>query len=354
MVRVSSAVYSLGRKGLIQLRHGLDALHGPQAQAQLQHLRDVQRQAAVHRFCAWVGVCHHALRCRHRGLPAHHAVEHGRKAVFIGIAALELCGGILLRGGIAFIQLFVQAAARRAQAHRGIACQTAAVVFHHADVLRADTAVHQTDLVHGGYAFKHRLQHGAGIVRADGAGVVFQPLIQRGAAQIFQNGVNAVIGFHHIQHGFQTIGRSDALDGAVQVRKIHAGGLEQHLTAGLGPQGAFCRALRREGNGQIFLDGHPETAQILCAAVEDALAVDAQHFPYGVAPGQHGAHRQGAAGVAPGKAFAAVRAALCCSGQRLQAVWTQACCFHCGLLIPFCAAAGSWAAAPAWEWCIFP
>ena len=184
--------------------------------------------------------------------------------------------------------------------------------------------------------------------------MVFQPLIQRGAAQIFQNGVNAVIGFHHIQHGFQTIGRSDALDGAVQVRKIHAGGLEQHLTAGLGPQGAFCHALRREGNGQIFLDGHPETAQILCAAVEDALAVDAQHFPYGVAPGQHGAHRQGAAGVAPGKAFAAVRAALCCSGQRLQAVWTQACCFHCGLLIPFCAAAGSWAAAPAWEWCIFP
>ena len=73
MVRVSSAVYSFGRKGLIQLRHGLDALHGPQAQAQLQHLRDVQRQAAVHRFCAWVesvtmrcaagtGACPHTMR----------------------------------------------------------------------------------------------------------------------------------------------------------------------------------------------------------------------------------------------------------------------------------------------------
>ena len=36
---------------------------------------------------------------------------------------------------------------------RSLACQTAAVVFHHADVLRADTAVHQTDLVHGGYAY---------------------------------------------------------------------------------------------------------------------------------------------------------------------------------------------------------
>ena len=318
----------LGGKCLIQLRHGLDALHGPQTQAKLQHLRNIQRQAAVNGLCPRVGVCDHTLCCRHRSLPAHHAVKHRCKAVFIGIAALELCSGVLFRGRIPLIELLVQAAPRCAQTHCGVARQTAAAVFHHPDVLRADAPVHQTDLVHCSHALKHRLQHRAGVVRTDGAGVVFQPLIQRGPARIFQHGIDGVVRFHHVQHRFQTVCRCDALDGVVQICKIHTGGLEQHLAAGLGAEhtadGTFCR----EGDWQVLFDGHPEAAQIFCAAVQDALTIDAEHFPYGVAPGQHRSHRQCAAGVASGKAFAAVRAALCSIGQRLQAVGAQACCFH--------------------------
>ena len=37
-----------------------------------------------------------------------------------------------------------------------------------------------------------------------------------------------------VQHGFQAVGRGDALDGVVEVCKIHPGGLKQHLAAGFG------------------------------------------------------------------------------------------------------------------------
>ena len=225
----------------------------------------------------------------------------------------------------------MQAAPRCAQTHCGVARQTAAAVFHHPDVLRADAPVHQPDLVHGGHALKHRLQHGAGIVRADGAGVVFQPLIQRGPARIFQHSIDGVVRFHHIQHRFQTVCRCDALDGVVQICKIHTGGLEQHLAAGLGLQDAVRAPLGRQGHRQIFLNGHPEAAQVLHAPVQDALPVQAPHLAHGVAPGQHRAHGQAAGGVAPRKHLAAVHTAVGGVGQLPHAVRTQAFLLHSSL-----------------------
>ena len=320
-----------GGERLHQLRHGLDALHGLEPQAHLQHVRHIARHGAVHGAGAGVGVRHHTLGGRHRGLPAHHAVEHRCKAVFVGIAALKLRRGILFRGRIPLVQLLAQAASGGAQAHRGVTRQTAPAVGHHPEVLRADAPVHQPDLVHGGHALKHRLQHGTGVVRAQRRALRFQPLVQRGAAQILHHRIHGVVGLHHVQHGFQPGGRGDALQRPVQVGKVHAGGLEQHLAAGLGLQDAVRAPLGRQGHRQIFLNGHPEAAQVLHAPVQDALPVQAPHLAHGVAPGQHRAHGQAAGGVAPRKHLAAVHTAVGGVGQLPHAVRTQAFLLHSSL-----------------------
>ena len=200
----------------------------------------------------------------------------------------------------------MQAAARRPQADGGVAGQPGAAVFQHPDVFRADAPVHQPHLVHGRHPVKDRLQHGAGFLRGDQLAPLVQPLVQRDAARVFQHRIDGVVGLHHVQHRLQPGGRGDPLDGAVQVPKVHPGGLEQYLAAGLGPQLVVGPALGRKGDGQVLLDGHPEAAAVLHAAVEDAFAVDAQHLPHRIAAGQQGAHRQSPGGVAPGKAAPAV------------------------------------------------
>ena len=172
----------LGRKRLIQLRHGLDALHDLEPQPQLQYIGDIGRYGRLYGACPGVRVRHHALGSGHGCLPAHHAVKDGGKAVFVGVAPLKLGGGVLLRRRVALVQLLVQAAACGAQTHGGVPCQTAAAIRHYPDVLRADAAVHQPCLVHGRHALKHRAQHGAGILCPHRGGAVCQPLLQRGAA----------------------------------------------------------------------------------------------------------------------------------------------------------------------------
>ena len=172
----------LGRKRLIQLRHGLDALHDLEPQPQLQYIGDIGRYGRLYGACPGVRVRHHALSSGHGCLPAHHAVKDGGKVVFVGVASLKLGSGVLLRRGVALVQLLVQAAACGAQTHGGVPCQTAAAICHYPDILRADAAVHQPRLVHGRHALKHRAQHGAGILCPHWSRAVFQPLLQRGAA----------------------------------------------------------------------------------------------------------------------------------------------------------------------------
>ena len=288
----------LGRKRLIQLRHSLDALHDLEPQPQLQYIGDVGRHGRLYGACPGVGVRHHALSSGHGCLPAHHAVKDGGKAVLIGVAPLKLGGGVLLRRGVALVQLLVQAAACGAQTHGGIPGQTAPAICHYPDILRADAAVYQPCLVHGCHALKHRAQHGAGILGPHRSGTIFQPLLQRGATQVFQHRIHGVIGLHHVQHGLQTAGGGNALDGAVQVCKVHAGGLEQHLAPLLGAQDAVRAPLRRKSDRQVLLDGHPESAQILHAAVQHTFAVQTAHLAHGIAPSQHRAHRQAARRVA--------------------------------------------------------
>ena len=203
----------------------------------------------------------------------------------------------------------MQAAARRPQADGGVAGQPGAAVVQHPNVFGADAPVDQPHLVHGRHPVEHRLEHGAGLLGGHQVFLLVQPLVQGHAAGVFQHGVDGVVGLHHVQHRLQAGGRGDALDAAVQVPKVHPGGLEQHLAAGLGAQLIVRPPLGRKGDGQVLLDGHPEAAPVFHPAVEDALPVDAQHLAHRVAAGQQGAHRQGPGGVAAGKAALAVGAA---------------------------------------------
>ena len=293
---------------LEELGHGLDALHRLQLQAHPEHVGKVLRHGGVHRPGAGVGVRHQPLCRRDRTLAADHSVDHRRKAVFIGVAALKLGGGILLRGRVTLVQLLVQAAARRAQPHRRVAGQPGAAVFQHPDVLRADAPVHKADLVHGGHAVEHRLQHGADLLRRQRAGMLIQPAAQRHAAGVFHHGIDGVVFLEHVQHRLQAVGRGDALDGAVKVGKVHPGGLEQHLAAQFGPQGGVHPPLRRQRQGHILLDGHPEAPDVLRAPVQDALTVDPFDLADGIPPAQHRAHRQTARRIAPCEHPAAMRA----------------------------------------------
>ena len=311
-----------------QLGHGLDALGRPELQAHPEHIRNILRHRPFQRAGAGVGVRHQPLCRRNRALPADHPVDHGGKAVFVGVAALKFGGGILLRCRVALVQLLVQAAARCAQTYGSVTRQACPAVFQHPDVLRADAAVHQPHLMHGRHTVKHRLQHIASRLGRNRAGTLIQPLLQRDAAGVFHHGVDGVVLLEHVQHGLQTVCRRDALDGAVEIGKVHPGGLEQHLAAQLGPEQRVRAPLRRQRQGHILLDGHPEPPDVLHAPVQDALAVDALHLAHGIPPGQQRAHRQAARRVAPGQYPAAVRAHRHPALQLAHAVRADAFCFH--------------------------
>ena len=138
----------------------------------------------------------------------------------------------------------MHAAARRAQPHGGVARQACPAVFQHPDVLRTDAPVHQPHLMHGRHAVKHRLQHIAGRLGRNRAGTLIQPLLQRDAAGILHHGVDGVVLLEHVQHGLQTVCGRDALDRAVEIGKVHPGGLEQYLAAQLGPEQRVRAPLR--------------------------------------------------------------------------------------------------------------
>ena len=110
-------------------------------------------------------------------------------------------------------------------------------------------------------------------------------LLQRDAAGVFHHGVDGVVLLEHVQHSLQTVCGGDALDGAVEIGKVHPGGLEQHLAAQLGPEQRVRAPLCRQRQGHILLDGHPEPPDVLHAPVQDAFAVDALHLAHGIPPG---------------------------------------------------------------------
>ena len=317
------------REGAEKLLHRLDALHRLEPEAQIQRFGDVSRHRRRHRAGLGVGVGDETLCRRDGAQPADHPVEHRREAVFVGVAALELGGGILLRGGIALVQLLVEAAACRAQPHRRVAGEPGAAIVHDADVGRADAPVYEAHLMHGLHPVEHRFQHGAGLLGRHGA-VLLQPLLERTAAGVLHDGVDRVVLFKDVQHGLQAVGRGDALDEAVEVGKIHPGGLEQHLAARLRAEDAVPPPLCRQRQGHILLDGHPEGAVVLHAPVEDALAVHALDVAHGIPACQHSACRKTARRVAPCKLPAAVGTLLLPRFQLLHTIWTNASLLHVG------------------------
>ena len=159
-------------KSLKQLRHGLDALGRLEPQPHLEHLGDVLGHLAVDRPRFGVRVRYQPLCRRNRTLTADHPVEHRRKAVFVGVAALKLGSGILFRSRISLKQLLMQAAACGAQTHGRIAGQPGAAIVQHPDVLGADAPVDQPHLMHGRHAVKDRLQHDPGFLGRDDAVVL--------------------------------------------------------------------------------------------------------------------------------------------------------------------------------------
>lgn len=102
--------------------------------------------------------------------------------------------------------------------------------------------------MHGLHPVEHRFQHGTGLLRRHGA-VLLQPLLERTAAGVLHDGVDRVVLFEDVQHGLQAVGRSDALDEAVEVGKIHPGGLEQHFAARLRAEDAVPPPLCRQRQG---------------------------------------------------------------------------------------------------------
>ena len=91
-------------------------------------------------------VPHLALGRGHRRLPRDHPVADCRQCVNIGIATAELGGGVLLRRGVARVQLAFQLAAPRAQGQRAVARQAGRTVNRQQDIVRADTAVDQPEV----------------------------------------------------------------------------------------------------------------------------------------------------------------------------------------------------------------
>ena len=162
--------------------------------------------------------------------------------------------------------------------------------------------------MHGRHAIKHRLQHIAGRLGRNRAGELIQPLLQRDAAGVFHHSVDGVVLLGHVQHSLQTVCGGDALDGAVEIGKVHPGGLEQHLAAQLGPEQRVRAPLRRQRQGHILLDGHPEAPDVLRTPIQDARTVDPFDLADGIPPAQHRAHRQTARRIAPREHPAAMRA----------------------------------------------
>ena len=194
-----------------------------------------------------------------------------------------------------------------------------------ADVGRADAPVHKPHLMHGLHPPEHRLEHRAGLLRRHSA-VLFEPLLERTAAGVLHDGVDRVVLFKDVQHRLEAVGRGDALDEAVEVGKVHPGGLEQHLAAGLRAEDAVLPPLCGQRQGHILLDGHAERPGVLDAPVEDALAVHALDVPHRIPARQHRARGETARRVAPCKLPAAV-GALCSSPLPAPAYSMDKCAF---------------------------
>ena len=266
-------------------------------------------------------VPHLALGRVHRGLPGDHAVGHRRQRVHIGVTAGELRRRILLRRGIARVQLAFQLTAAGAQRQRTVTGEAGRAVNGQHDVFRADAAVDQPRLVQLGDPLHDGLQNGASLGGGQRAAAQTKVMGQRHALFGFFHRIHGVVFLQHIQNLGQAGGGGDVPQVIVQVLEIHTAGLEQHFPALLGHQGSVQIAAVAEGDGKILLDEHKPLFLIENAPVAQAVPIGAEIAADGIPPGQLGSQRQRPLRVLVLQAAPAVGAvSVIAAGQRLQAV----------------------------------
>ena len=181
-------------------------------------------------------VPHPALGRSHRRLPRDHPVADCRQCVNIGIAAAELGGGVLLRRGVARVQLAFQLAAAGAQGQCAVARQAGRAVNGQQDIVRADAAVDQPGGMQQRHTLHDGLQQGARLGRGQCAAAQVEIVGEGHALLVLLHSVDRVVFLHDIEDGGQAGGRGQVVQIVVQILEVHAARLEKDLFFLLGHQ----------------------------------------------------------------------------------------------------------------------
>ena len=254
-------------------------------------------------------------------LPCDHPVADRGQRVNIGVAPAELGGRVLLRRGVARVELALQLAAAGAQRQRAVTGQAGRAVDGQHDVVRADAAVDQPRLVQQGHALHDGLQQRAGLGGGQRAAAQVQVMRQGHALLALLHGVDRVVFLHNVQNRGQAGGRGQVFQDVVQVLEVHPARLEQDLLLLLGHQRTVGAAAVAECDREIFLDEDEFLFVVQHAAVGKTVTVGAQIGAHRVPAAQLGAQRQRALGVAVFQRTPAVGALAAVPAiQRLQAV----------------------------------
>ena len=254
------------------------------------------------------GIVHPAQVCRHGRLAREHAVKQRAQAIDIGVFSVKFRHGVLLRRSITVEHLALQLAVRGAQAQRGIARKLGRARFGDEHRLGADAPVQQAHAVHGLHAIDHRAQQQKRLALRQRLGPLLQISEQRRALVRLAHSVSGIVFLNQVQHLHQAVVAPQRDKAAVQVHKIHARRLEQHLAALARYDAAVAGTRGADGDGHIFLDNHAARGAVVYGSVQNALAVQRQHTADGIAPGQQRVDGQRAGGIGILKALPAVRA----------------------------------------------
>ena len=308
-------------QGTHQLGHGLHPLGGVQPQRAGQHLREPCRHTRLEAVRRLEAVPYFALGRGDGRLPCDHPVADRGQRVNIGVAPAELGGRVLLRRGVARVELALQLAAAGAQRQRAVTGQAGRAVDGQHDVVRADAAVDQPRLVQQGHALHDGLQQCAGLGGGQRAAAQMQVMRQGHALLALLHGVDRVVFLHNVQNRGQAGGRGQVFQVIVQVLEVHPARLEQDLLLLLGHQRTVGAAAIAECDREIFLDEDEFLFVVQHAAVGKTVTVGAQISAHRVPAAQLGAQRQRALGVAVFQRAPAVGALAAVPAiQRLQAV----------------------------------
>ena len=113
------------------------------------------------------------------------------------------------------------------------------------------------------------------------------------------------------------------LDAAVQVRKIHAGGFEQHFPALFGHHKAVFIPAHTQGYRVIFLHAHPHAAGVFHRFVQNTLTIGGLMAADGIPPRQQRGKGQGARRIQIVQLFAAEGAIRPAQVHLGKAVWAE-------------------------------